>query len=104
MACAEQLSNSVNQRQLLLYGRLTALPQSSYVRRAALDADTIAPKQMNLWRKHGRPRLAWSTVVYAYALHICDNSEQLLHDLLPGVDGNFPAWRRRVEQCLQPSP
>ena len=95
------LSITIKERQLLLYGRVAMMPADSYVRRSALKPYSILPKQTGFNRKRGRPRLAWSTVAHAMAVKICNESQQALNDFLPGVGGNFPAWRRLVEEQVK---
>jgi len=96
-ASAERLSSMLDQRQLVLYGRIASMGSESLVRQIALSSDGIGPKTWNLKRKRGRPRLQWATVVHAGAIQVATAAGTPLENLLgPGVCTQ--AWREAVRR------
>ena len=91
-ANSKALSEQLAQKQLLLYGRISRLPNNSMLRQAAFDSDSIEPKQFTRPHRRGRPRLAWSSTTYARALAVCNFDAQILQTSLQSQD----IWQEMV--------
>ena len=75
------LSHIVFDRQLLLYHRLCQLPSISLSRQVVLGAGGYCPLSFAHRRRRGRPRLQWSSCVYAHALAAAGSEDALRHVL-----------------------
>ena len=59
------LTTPIDKRQLLLFGRIAALPNSSGLRLATFQHNKVSPKLLEGTRSRGRPRLSWIGVQHA---------------------------------------
>lgn len=62
------LSQTVLYRQMMLFGRIAALPNDSRIRQVTFRPGTCTPATTSHTRRQGRPRMRWQTVLYAHAL------------------------------------
>ena len=91
------LSKQLFARQLLYFGHVATLPEASLVRQATLQANLPQPRQWDIKRSVGRPRLRWTGCVYAMALDLAGGSSELGHLLdSPGQR----AWKQAVKQYV----
>ena len=88
------LSVQLFQQQLQLYGRLYREGADSLVRQIALEDDGCTPKQWQVRRRVGRPRLQWSSSVFALALKLAEGSLESLRAMLD----NAQDWKNAVKQ------
>ena len=96
------LTKTIKVRQLLLFGRVAMMPETSVVRQTALEPNMACPRQLRVIRKRGRPRLSWANVLYAEALSMCDGNEQALSNYLTrgGPNNDFQAWRELIRNRI----
>jgi len=92
-AQAQPLSRTLLARQLVLYGRIARMPEHSYVRQIALGSNTILPRKFAYSKKVGRPRLQWTTYVYAMATTLAEDFASLEHSMLSPV-----RWAQKVRE------
>ena len=100
-AAEKPLSQTVLARQLLFYGRLAGLSEHSMLRNSVLQPDSPTPKQFLNKRRQGRPRLAWSSVLYAHAVSAIGGRPEALQDILCGRDASMTVWRTVVKEYCQ---
>ena len=80
-ASAQPISITLRDRQLSLFGKIAALPDTSLVRRVLFVPGSVVPAQLVGKRARGRPKLTWSNTVYALALEACGHDAQVLHNM-----------------------
>ena len=90
------LTTLLDRRQLLLYGRVAALPASSGLRSSTFQPDTVCPKIMDGTRRRGRPRLAWMGVQHARALELVGGQQSDLHAIFEDSESSSKRWRQIV--------
>ena len=95
-AGAQPMSTTLCGRQLLLFGRIAALPETSLVRRVLFVPGSVVPAQFVGRRGRGRPKLTWPNTVYALALEACGHDAQVLHRTLCRANSSLSEWRRMV--------
>ena len=95
---AKPLSQQLLARQLLYYGRLVSQEDDSLVRAISLEPGSARPRCWNTRRCVGRPRLRWTTCVYAQALAVANGSENRLGQLLRSPHQG--AWKSAVQHTL----
>ena len=97
---ARPLSTQLLQRQLLFYGKLAGQANTSLPRSVALEPSDVTPRFWNMRRCVGRPRLRWTSYVFAVAVQVAGGNVAELRQLLlqsPQQD----EWRARVTSFLK---
>ena len=69
MANSKPLSETLLFQQLVLFGKIAKLPDTDYIRRLTFQPSSITPTRC-MYRRRGRPRLAWQAVLHARAVDI----------------------------------
>ena len=69
---AISLSVQLTARQVSLFSRIAALPNSNLLRCSVFDAGSNIPRVSHGLRRRGRPHLSWATVAYAHARTAAD--------------------------------
>ena len=92
------LCDKLCERQLLLFGLVARLPDTSVVRRVVFEPGSLVPAQSSFARRRGRPKLTWISVVHALALKVCNHDAGFLHTILCRPDANLEAWEALVKQ------
>ena len=87
------LSQIILASQLQLYGRVATLREDSLVRKVAIEPGGIRPQCFAHARRQGRPRLQWSTNVYAHAFNAAGGAAELSRLLTPAARAE---WQRAV--------
>ena len=90
----QPLSVTLAARQLVMFGRIASLPQTSLVRQITFEHDSITPTIMVGPRRQGRPSMSWTSTLYAKALLVCSNDRHLLFDSC--CTNNEDNWRWKV--------
>ena len=90
------LSEKVQRRQLLMFGRIATLPGEHPLRTAVFEPGQILPKQLTGKRCRGRPRLAWANALFAQAVQTAGGSVQSLNNLLNNNLNSKTLWRSAV--------
>jgi len=90
------LTTMLDKRQLLLYGRIAASPNSSGLRSTTFDHNTVIPKLLQGTRTRGRPRLSWIGVQHARALNAIGGDQQDLDFLFQDRETAGKDWQRIV--------
>ena len=92
-AKAVPMSVQLRRQQLHLYGKVCR-EGPSLLRQVALEPNDCIPKQWHLPRRVGRPRLQWSSSVFALALRLANGSldelREMVYDKL--------SWHKAVKQ------
>ena len=70
-AQARPLSETLEAKQLIYFGRVAALPHDSVLRACLLANDGTYPKPFEGRRRRGRPRVTWAHTQHAKALQLC---------------------------------
>ena len=94
-ASSRPLSENLLQQQLLLFGKIAQEPNSKYIRQLTFHPSSVNPARC-LYRRRGRPRLAWQSVLYAHAVQSAPHGHQQISNLLLGGN-SLTAWREHVE-------
>ena len=74
-AGTSSLSGTLQTRQLALFGRIAALPSSSFLRSSLFSDVGITPRTLEGPRKRGRPRVTWASTQHAKALQLFEGSQ-----------------------------
>ena len=69
------LTSILDRRQLILFGHIVALPDTSKLRESLLIPGTMELQQLHNGRKRGRPRLNWATLQHARATEALENAQ-----------------------------
>ena len=98
-AGSKPLSTTVSSRQLILFGNIAALPDSSMIRSITFDSQHVRPAPLSGKRRRGRPRLSWMSVQYAKALKLCNHEQRILDQYFAQrSDTEAFSWRSFVKQ------
>ena len=92
-ASRQPLTKTLQIRQVLLFGRIALLPDTSMVRRVCFTDGDVAPRQFPGGRKRGRPRHTWIQTAYALALEVCKHDVETLHEMLCSSEATFERWK-----------
>ena len=93
-----RLSHTLMERQMQLYRRLVSEPETSLPRRIAIEPVGFKPITFAHRRNRGRPRLQWSTCVYALALDVAGGAAELTRLLHPSAT---TGWREAVRRYFR---
>ena len=97
VAGAQPLRKMLEKRQLLLFGRIAAMPHTNLARTVALEPDQVKPTGANGPRRRGRPRMNWVRVQHAKALSMVSGNQATLDLLFASPNFSQQLWRMMVE-------
>ena len=100
IAGVSALSSLLAERQVILYGRIALLPQSSFLRSAVFSGQEIAPRSFTGNRRRGRPRITWASIQHSKALHIFGDSQDEMNIFFTDHPNAHSEWRERVKGNL----
>ena len=96
----QSLSSILANRQLILFGRIAALPSSSFLRSVLFTGSTIIPKTLDGLRKRGRPRISWASVQHVKALDLFSGLQAALNDFFTSHNNADKRWQGLVKGSL----
>ena len=92
------LSDKLLFQQLLFFGKNAKLPNSDFLRQLTFEPSTVNPSKC-IFRRRGRPRLAWQSVLHGHAVNISPQGGEQVSDLLLGPSP-LQTWKRHVADHL----
>ena len=95
-----RLSLQLLKAQMLFYGRVANMSDTSIQRALSLNSSTACPKQFVGKRKVGRPRLTWSNLIYAHSMAAAGNDQAALHDMVCSVEPHMQTWRAAIADYI----
>ena len=97
-ACSAPLADKLLFQQLVLFGKNAKLPNSDFLRQLSFEPSTINPSRC-IFRRRGRPRLSWQSVLHGHAVNISPQGGEQVSDLLLGPSPLW-TWKRHVAEHL----
>ena len=94
MAKTSHLSDKLLHNQLSLFGKIAMSPNDSLMRKLTFHPNSLQP--VALYRRQGRPRLSWQSVLYAHARTIMSTDQ--LNSLLLHEGRSFITWKRYLAE------
>ena len=97
-ASSKPLADQVLFQQLVLFGKIAKLDNSNFLRQLTFEPSSLDPTKC-VFRRRGRPRLSWQSVLYGHAVNLCPlGLDQLRSVLLDNISLN--TWRRHLIEHL----
>ena len=93
---SQPLTSILDKRQLLLFGKIATLPDSSTLRASLFQPGSVLPKQLNGPRKQGRPRLTWATVQHSRVLEFFNGSQNAVEQYFLDKNNADTSWAHIV--------
>ena len=85
---------------MVFFGKISNMGPDSLLRKITFDGDGVMSKDWHPRRRVGRPRLQWTTCVYALAYDIAGDPAALA-DMLQNIGGG--RWRNAVKKYFRGS-
>ena len=85
-------------QQLVLFGKIAKLPNNDFLRQLSFEPYTVNPSRC-IFRRRGRPRLSWQSVLLGHAVNISPQGAQQVSDLLL-VPSPLQTWKWHVAENL----
>ena len=97
-ASARPLADQLIAKQLLLFGKVALMPDTSIVRKAVFRPSSTQLAKPAGVRKRGRPRVSWGCKARMHALRAAGGDENRLTTALDRSSGCLKEWRAIVRQ------
>ena len=98
LANSVPLTDKLLFQQLVLLGKIAKLPNNSFLRQLTFEPSTVNPSRC-IFRRRGRPRLAWQSVLHGHAISCAIRGVEQVSDLLLGPSP-LNTWKRHVADHL----
>ena len=94
IASSEPLANKVMFQQLMLVGKIAKLHNDNFLRQLTFEPFSVNPSKC-IYRRRGRPRLAWQSVLHGLAISSSPQGAEVIQGLLLG-NAPINAWRQHL--------
>ena len=84
--------------QQVLFGKIAKQPNSSFIRQLTFEDSSINPTRC-VYRRRGRPRLAWQSVLHGQAIQFSPHGDEQVSSLLLGP-ASIKTWKQHVRDHL----
>ena len=95
-ADSKPLSERLIFQQLVLFGKIAKQSNDSFIRQLTFEESSINPTRC-VYRRRGRPRLAWQSVLHGQAIAFSPLGAEQVSGLLLGP-ASINAWKQHVRE------
>ena len=90
------LVDSLLFQQLVLFGKIAKLTDTDFLRQLTFEPSSIYPSKC-MFRRRGRPRLAWQSVLHGLAISSAPQGADQISNMLIGP-APISAWKRHLAE------
>ena len=96
IANSKPLSSQVLFQQLMLFGKIAKLSDLDFLRQLTFEPSSLTPTKC-IYRRRGRPRLAWQSVLSGLAAGSAPQGIEQINSILLG-NASISAWRQHLTE------